>query len=69
MSYFERPSVNSLIYTAPALEVNHVFLVRSGKQLPGSHVITERLGFTPVVFALEDKRAAGRDYAEPFIRE
>ena len=42
MSYFERPGVNSLIYTAPALEVNHVFLVRSGKQLPGSHMITER---------------------------
>ena len=59
MSYFERPGVNSLIYTAPALEVNQMFLVCSGKQLPGSHVITERLGFTPVVFALEDKRAAG----------
>lgn len=137
MSYFERPGVDSLIYTAPALEVDHAFLVRpgldinslqdvdqpgiriavrsetiyhyrlmeiiknaeiqvfldqsgqqrleteqaeilattrtgairTGKELPGSQVIVERFGFTPVVFALSGERAAGRDYAERFIRE
>ena len=137
MSYFERPGVDSLIYTVPALEVDHAFLVRpdtdiqsledvdkpgiriavrsetiydyrlreiiehaeiqafldqsgqrrletkeaevlatirsaailTSEQIPGSYVLTERFGFTPVVFALPEERSAGRDYAERFIRE
>jgi polar amino acid transport system substrate-binding protein len=137
MSYFERPGVDSLIYTVPALEVDHAFLVRpdtdiqrledvdkpgiriavrsetiydyrlreiiehaeiqafldqsgqqrletgeaevlattrsgairTGEQIPGSYVLAERFGYTPVVFALSEERTAGRDYAERFIRE
>ena len=43
--------------------------LRISKELPGSHVIVERFGITPVVFALSGNRITGRDYAESFIQE
>jgi polar amino acid transport system substrate-binding protein len=54
---------------AEVLATTRTGALRIGKELPGSHVIVERFGITPVVFALSDNRTTGRDYAERFIQE